>query len=297
MEQRIDGFDMLKKKMQLMVPSLPRGERAAAEYLTENLPRIGALNLSTIAAETNSSSATVIRLCKRMGYSGFLDFRNSVRMAAYKPENEDAALSGEQLAMWELMRSVIDKNNETMMNTLALVTDQYVPAAQALLKANMITLIGNGDAVIPCQLIGMKLMKIGKPCVVVNDQDMQMFSSAATKEGDVVLAVSHTGRSKSVVEAMRIAREHGAITIGVTASGKAPLLKHCVYALMTGTVDNTTAGDIISRRIAEQTILETLYLYIVECSNGEAIEEVKKQGAQVIEQMTKLSGDEGEAKP
>ena len=47
----------------------------------------------------------------------------------------------------------------------------------------------------------------------------------------------------------------------------------------------------------EQTILETLYLYIVECSNGEAIEEVKKQGAQVIEQMTKLSSDEGEAKP
>lgn len=291
----MDRFSILKTKLQLLLPSLPRGEKAAATYLIDNLYRIGSLNLNTISAETDSSSATVIRLCKHMGYKGFLDFRNSVRMAERSPDDVDAAASVEQVSARDVMRSVIEKNNETMVNTMALISDQYEPAAFALRQANIIIMFGNGDAIIPCELISMKLMKIGKACVVLNDQDMQMFCASSIRSGDVALAVSHTGRSKSVVEAMRIAHERGAITIGITAAAKSPLLKYCSYALYTGTVDDTTAGDIISRRIAEQTVLETLYLCAVDNDEND-IEEVKKQGAKVIEQMTKLSDEDSETK-
>ena len=93
MPQAMDHFDILKTKLQLILPSLPRSEKAAATYLVENLHRIGSLNLNTISAETNSSGATIIRLCKHMGYRGFLDFRNSVRMAEYPPyDGGDAVL-------------------------------------------------------------------------------------------------------------------------------------------------------------------------------------------------------------
>ena len=81
MPQEMDSFGILKTKLQLILPSLPRSEKAAATYLIENLHRIGSLNLNTISAEIDASSATIIRLCKHMGYKGFLDFRNSVRMA------------------------------------------------------------------------------------------------------------------------------------------------------------------------------------------------------------------------
>lgn len=295
MPQAMDHFDILKTKLQLILPSLPRSEKAAATYLVENLHRIGSLNLNTISAETNSSGATIIRLCKHMGYRGFLDFRNSVRMAEYPLYDGGDAVPVEHASIRELMCAVIDKNNETVRNTLALISDQYEPAAIALREANIITMFGNGDAVIPCQLISMKFMKVGKACVVLNDQDMQMFCASSIRSGDVALAVSHTGRSKSVVEAMRIAHDRGAITIGVTASAKSPLLKYCSYALFTGTVDETDTGDIISRRIAEQTILETLYLRAVD-NAGKDLEEVKKQGAKVIAQMTKLSDEDGGAK-
>lgn len=93
----------------------------------------------------------------------------------------------------------------------------------------------------------------------------------------------------SVVEAPRIAHERGAITIGITASAKSPLLKYCSYALSTGTVDETDTGDMITRCIAEQTVLETFYLCAVD-DDGKDLEEVKKQGAKAIEQMTKQDG-------
>ena len=104
--------------------------------------------------------------------------------------NSCASVSYTHLDVYK--RQVIDKNNETVHNTLALISDQYEPAALALREANIITMFGNGDAIIPCQLIGMKFMKVGKACVVLNDQDMQMFCASSIRSGDVALAVSHT---------------------------------------------------------------------------------------------------------
>ena len=68
-----------------------------------------------------------------------------------------------------------------------------------------------------------------------------------------------------------------------------PLLKYCSYALFTGTVDKTDTGDIISRRIAEQNVLEAFYLCAVD-NGGKDLEKVKKQDAKVIEQMAKQDG-------
>lgn len=40
MPQEMDSFSILKTKLQLILPSLPRSEKAAATYLIENLHRI-----------------------------------------------------------------------------------------------------------------------------------------------------------------------------------------------------------------------------------------------------------------
>ncbi len=273
-----------------MLSVLPNSEKAAAVYLLDNLSNIGEMKLNTIAVKTNLSSSTFIRFCKRLGYSGFLDFRNDVRDAALLAKAADMP-PGAVVPMQQQMRMVIEKNIETMESTMALISDQYQEVLQALQQANVIIMFGNGDAIIPCDFIKIKLMKIGKTCVTYSDQDLQVFCASTINRGDVALAVSHTGRSKSVVEAMRIANERGAITIGITAFAKAPLLKYCQYVLYAGTVDETDAGDIISRRIAEQTILETLYMSMVNSSTND-VAFVKKQGAEAIIKMTKIVEDE-----
>lgn len=279
-------LDVLRKKIEFMLSALPNSEKAAAVYLLDNLDHIGEMNLNSISQKTNLSGSTFIRFCKRMGYSGFLDFRNDVRDTVLLSK----AISGEPgtvIPMKQQMRMVIEKNIETMESTLALLSDQYEGVLTALRQANVIVMFGNGDAIIPCDFIKIKLMKIGKTCVTYSDQDLQVFCASTIHRGDVALAVSHTGRSKSVVEAMRIAQERGAITIGITASAKAPLLKYCQYVLYAGTVDKTDAGDIISRRIAEQTILETLYMSMLSSSTRD-VTIVKRQGAEAINKMTKI---------
>ncbi len=43
------------------------------------------------------------------------------------------------------------------------------------------------------------------------------------KKGDVVVATSTSGRSKNVIEAARLARKKGALTVALTGKSKSPL--------------------------------------------------------------------------
>ena len=258
----LDSQNVVLARLQVVFPTLPRSEKDVATYLIDHFQSIGDMTLNIISMETKSSKATVTRLCKRIGYSGFIDLRNSARHVSGSAPIADVPSGSALSQIQELMESVIAKNYSTMQNTLALFSRDYEDAARSIANARCVLMFGNGDAIIPCELLRIKLMKIGKACSVYNDQDLQMFCATTAQPGDVVLAVSHTGRSRSVVESMRIAHERGVKTIAVTATQKSPLLRYCDIVLLAGTVDSSVDGDVISRRIGEQLILETLYQYI-----------------------------------
>lgn len=291
----MDTLDIIIAKIQFAIPSLPKGEKSTAVYIAEHLDTVAQQNLSTLSSAIGVSQATIIRLCKRIGYDGFLEFRRSVRdssrAAAPEPEGKHAEKEAAAADIRKIMSNVIAENSEIMKNALALVTDEYGRAVDSMCSARVINMFGNGDAIIPCELLGIKLMKIGVPCWVVNDQDLQLLSASAMREGDVALVVSHTGRSKSVVEAVKKAKERGAVTIGITGAVKSPLLKYCDIILHTGAVSAASGGDIIARRIAEQIIIETLYIKIMSRME-EIVKERKMEGAVNINRIYKIA--EGE---
>lgn len=291
----MDTLEIIIAKIQFAIPSLPKGEKSAAVYIAEHLDIVAEQNLSMISSAIGVSEATIIRLCKRIGYDGFLEFRRNVRDSKIAAE---AVIKGsrnnrETIAadIRKVMSDVISENSEIMKNVLALVTDEYGRAVDSICNARVINMFGNGDAIIPCELLAIKLMKIGVPCWVVNDQDLQLLSASAMSEGDVALAVSHTGRSKSVVEALKKAKQRGAITIGITGAVKSPLLKYCDIVLHTGSVSAASGGDIIARRIAEQIILETLYIKIMSRME-EKVKDRKMEGAVNINQIYKIAEED-----
>lgn len=288
-------LDIITAKIQFVLPSLPKGEKVAAEYFAEHLETVAGLNLSVISRRIGISKATIIRLCKRIGYEGFLEFRKALRDSSETGCSEDVggqAKPGQRTDdIKKVMSEVIVRNTEIMRNAFALITEEYDRAVSRMLTARVINMFGNGDAIIPCELMGIKLMKIGIPNWVVNDQDLQLLSASAMQRGDVAIAVSHTGCSKSVVEAMKKARERGAATIGITGAARSPLLKYCDIVLNTGAIADTTGGDVIARRIAEQTIMETLYLKIMD-QMGKTVKDKKMEGAENINRIFKLSDAE-----
>ncbi|MGN0405801.1 MAG: MurR/RpiR family transcriptional regulator [Bariatricus sp.] len=247
-------------KMRFLLPSLPRAEKAIAEALLENPEAITHMTLAEIAREAGSSEASTIRFCKRMGYSGYSEMKADFARALaegteLQPEGVEASDD-----MLTILKKVYQSNIQTMSDTLVLANGEYEEALEALLKARSIHFFGAGDAHAVCQLAYMKFKRLGIPCSAEGDVMLQMITAGNMKKDDVAIAISYEGRSKNVVEALKIAKQMGATTISITKMNKSPLLKYTDIKLFIAVNDLSIGRDKVTRRVSDQFIIDALYL-------------------------------------
>ena len=242
-------------RIRFLLPSLPRAEKAIASALLENPEAITHLTLAEIARESGSSE----------GYDGYSSMKEDfIRALAEGMEihSEDIKVSDD---MKTILKKVYQSNVQMLSDTLVLADDEnYEKALDALLKAREIHFFGVGDAFAVCQLAYMKFGRLGIPCSVHSDVMLQMMTA-----GNLTSEDSYEGRSRNVVEAMKIAKERGAVTISITKMNKSPLLRYTDISLFTAVNDLTVGRDKVTRRVSDQFILDALYLgYTTKINKG-----------------------------
>lgn len=76
-----------------------------------------------------------------------------------------------------------------------------------------------------------KFFRFNIPVVYFDDIVMQRMSCMNSVEGDVVVLISHTGRTKNLVEMAHLARENDATVIAITSKdtplAQAATLPYC----------------------------------------------------------------------
>lgn len=268
-------------KIRFLIPSLPRAEKAIAQALLDNPEAILTMNLATIARESGSSEASVIRFCKHMGFDGFTAMKQAFTLALAEGtqlQSEDISVSDD---MKTILKKVFQSNVQTLNDTLILANETtYNEALLALLQAKSIHFFGVGDAQAVCELAYMKFSRLGIPCTAHSDVMLQLVTAGNMKKEDVAIAISYEGRSQNVVQAMRIAKQSGATTISITKMNKSPLLRYTDISLFIAVSDLTIARDKVTRRVADQFIMDALYLgYITKKKNDYATQLRRIQSA------------------
>ena len=92
-----------------------------------------------------------------------------------------------------------------------------------LSKAGNIAIFGLGNSAPIALDAAHKLSRAGLNANAYSDNHMQAIIASHLKPGDAAIGISHSGSSKDIIEALRIARENGAATISVTNIGKSPI--------------------------------------------------------------------------
>ena len=214
--ERITGKNPFSDSVGL--PTSP--EKAFAQALLENPEAITQLTLAAIAAESGSSEASIIRFCKRMGYHGYSGLKEAFTAAIAEGEEIHEEGIEETDGIEVILKKVFQSNVQTLQNTMVLANDGYQAALDAIISAKSIHFFGVGDAFAACQFAFMKFCRLGIPCSAYSDVMLQYTIADNLGPGDVALAVSYEGRSRNVVQAMKIAKKRGATTISITKMNK-----------------------------------------------------------------------------
>ncbi|VDZ78416.1 DNA-binding transcriptional regulator HexR [Salmonella bongori] len=83
-----------------------------------------------------------------------------------------------------------------------------------------------------------KFFRFNVPVIYSDDIVLQRMSCMNCSDDDVVVLISHTGRTKSLVELAQLARENDAMVIALTSAGT-PLAREATLAITLDVPEDT----------------------------------------------------------
>ena len=137
-------INMLKNRDNLSV-----AEKAVLDYLIENKTTLKDLTVEKIAEAAYTSPASVVRMCKKLGYKGFKDFKVDFILANSKieiPEVEEYVdvVLGKKA---EGGKTAIENNMRALEDTLRLYSQESIEkAAKAIMEARKVLIFGKGSS-------------------------------------------------------------------------------------------------------------------------------------------------------
>lgn len=247
-------------RIQEKLESLSKMERKTAECMAENQDKLIYASITELAELAGTSEATVTRVCTKLGYSGFQALKVSVARELVSQQEK----IHEDLKADSPPEMIIDKIFSSAIHTLTMTRKTLDGKAvagsiDALCRARRIVVIGNGNSGAIALDAQHKFLRIGLNVSAYTDDHMQMIAVVSMTKDDVLIAISHSGSSRDVAEAMQVAKENGATVISITNNGISPVSKLADIRLYTYSQETKYRTYAISSRMAELTIIDTLY--------------------------------------
>ena len=117
--------------------------------------------------------------------------------------------------------------------------------------------LGSGSSAAVAHDAMNKFFRFNVPVIYSDDIVLQRMSCMNCSEDDVVVLISHTGRTKSQVELAQLARENDAMVIALTTAGT-PLAREATLAITLDVPEDTDIYMPMVSRLAQLTVIDVL---------------------------------------
>ncbi|AJC66218.1 MULTISPECIES: MurR/RpiR family transcriptional regulator [Dickeya] len=246
------------EKIQSHLELLSKSERKVAEVILASPQTAIHSSIATLAGMAEVSEPTVNRFCRRLDTKGFPDFKLHLAQSLangtpYVNRNveEDDSVESYTSKIFESTMAALEQVKSS------LDIQAINRAVDLLTQARKISFFGFGASAAVAHDAMNKFFRFNIPVVYFDDLVMQRMSCMNSGEGDVVVLISHTGRTKSLVEVARLARENDATVIAITSEGS-PLSREASLVLQVDVPEDTDVYMPMVSRIAQLTLIDVL---------------------------------------
>ncbi|MEA3251682.1 MAG: MurR/RpiR family transcriptional regulator [Pseudomonadota bacterium] len=248
----------LLDRIRARLDQLNRSERKVADVILKDPATATGLSIATLAQSASVSEPTVNRFCRNFDAKGYPDFKIKLAqsLAGGTPyvsrsveHDDDAARYGDKI--FGATIAALDDARR------ALDARRIERAVDYLIQAKQIHFFGLGASGPVAQDAQHKFFRFNLPVMVHEDVLMQRMVAAASHTGDVIVIISYTGRTRELVEIARLARENGAVVLGITAP-KSPLAGECTETLEVIAPEDTDIYMPMTSRMIHLALIDVL---------------------------------------
>lgn len=134
--------------------------------------------------------------------------------------------------------------------------------SKVLVQAKHIFLFGIGTSSTVVTDAQYRLSQLGLWATACTDILLMGVTAANLEKGDVVLAISHSGRTKAVIDAVRLAKKKGATVIAITSFTDSLLYQESDVAATVFADEVTYPVEAVSARVAHICLVDSLAMLL-----------------------------------
>lgn len=243
--------------IQSQYSTLSKVGKRIADYILADPVHITSISIQQMAAELDIAESSIIRFCKIVGCAGFSEVK--LLLAKYSPKSVRTIFEdlSETDSISTISESVFSRNIDTLERALQLLDFEKIEQAVGVLsRAENILILGVGASGTIAEDFYIRLMRIGIRAVALTDSHLMQIQASQCGPDTAVIAISHTGKTREIVSAVRTARECGAPTIGITGYPDTPLKEVSNICLELYSPEQL----FVSPRVAQFSLIDTLYV-------------------------------------
>ncbi|WP_265736768.1 MurR/RpiR family transcriptional regulator [Actinacidiphila yeochonensis] len=261
-----------------MITALIRSE---LPRMSGSLRRVGETVLADPAAATHGSAAelgrrtgtsqaTVTRFCHALGLESYQQLLIGLaqEMGRDQAASRPTAL-GPRIGPDDDLEHVIGVVAEADLRALRHTADRLdrealERAAQALARARRIDVYGVGGSGVVAEETQARLFGIGCAAQAWTEVHAAETSAALLTPSDAVVAVSHSGTTREVLEPLRLAADRGATTVAITGDPRSPVAQAADVRLTSFSGETSFRRGNFGTRHSVLLIVDCLYARVAQ---------------------------------
>lgn len=245
------------------INGLTKSEQRILQFIQDNHISVETMTIQYLATQCNTSTATVSRLAKKLGFSNFHKFKLELLNTKYD-ELYDAQITSAD-SVEHLVLKLANSNMTSIQETLSLLNIEELKYVVELVRnANTIYLFGVGTSGTVCSDFYYKLNRLGKNCIYTQDSHIQTASIVSASPDDIAIGISYSGTTKEVLVPLRFAASHALKTIAITGVGTSPIVNICDFVFRIPRHEQELRVGAIDSRNNSMFLTDLLYLAMIQ---------------------------------
>ncbi len=245
--------------------TLSNTQKVIADYVIDNQDDIVMLSISELANACNTSETTVMRFLKKIDINSYQVFR--VLMAqdlakvtgknVYEDVKSDDSMKEIQKKVIEYtMSSIKDLDNQ-------LVSDDIEKAIKLIIKYDKVVIMGVGSSGYIAGDFYHKLLRLGIKAEHYTDSHLMSIRATQGNKAEIVILVSHSGESKEIIAAAKIAKSKNMKIISLTSHQNSTLSGISDITLYSASKETMYRSDAMISRILQLVIIDIICVKIL----------------------------------
>ncbi len=252
----------LMARLRAGLPGLSPKERAVAEAILGRPQEAVRASIRDLARRAGTSTSAVTRLSRKLGFKDFRELKVALALevgslSSLPPSLDVRPEDSPGLTLKKVVQAEIQALEEALM---ALDEAAFARAVDLILNARRVGIFAVGSSVPVALDAYYRFLRIGLPVFMTPETHMQAVAASLLGPEDVGFFISHTGRSRELLESLEEASRARAQILALTSFAQSPLVERSTVALIAPVREATFRVEAMATRVVHLAVVDALYV-------------------------------------